>query len=136
MAATAAALARSETTLVVRNPSLSTTTPPKNAASTVGRKLKNTASPVSAGLPVVTRTNHGTASCVTAFPVSEIASPAYSATRGIRLRSGIACGERLGDRSRLPEGPPRQEVDAARGRRRRNHHEEHAVVDHRDEGGA
>ena len=74
IAATAPALARSAATLVVRNPSLSTMTPPKNAASTAGRKLKKTASPVSAALPVVTRTNHGTASRATAFPTSEIAS--------------------------------------------------------------
>ena len=58
--------------LVVRNPSRSTTTPPKNAARTIGRKLKNTASAVSAALPVVVSTNQGIASCATAFPASEI----------------------------------------------------------------
>ena len=45
IAATAAALARSATTLVVRKPSRSTTTPPKKAARTTGRKLKKTARP-------------------------------------------------------------------------------------------
>ena len=62
------ALARSATTLVVRNPSRSTIDPPKNAARTIGRKLKKTASAVSAALPVVVRTNHGIASCATALP--------------------------------------------------------------------
>jgi hypothetical protein len=79
MAATAPALARSATTLVVRKPSRSTMTPPKNAASTVGRKLKKTASPVSVGLSVVTRTNHGIASCATTLPTSEIESATQSA---------------------------------------------------------
>ena len=74
IAATAPALAKTAGTLVVRNPSRSTMTPPKNPARTAGRKLKKTASPVSAGLPVVTSTNHGTASRATAFPTSEIAS--------------------------------------------------------------
>jgi len=49
-------------------------TPPKIPARTMGRKLKKTASPVSAALPVVTRTNHGIASCATTFPTSEIES--------------------------------------------------------------
>ena len=39
--------------LVLRNPSLSTITPPRNPARTTGRKLKNTASAVSHALPVV-----------------------------------------------------------------------------------
>ena len=43
-------------------------------ASTIGRKLKNTARPVSAALPVVVRTNHGIATCATALPDKEIAS--------------------------------------------------------------
>ena len=60
--------------LVLRNPSLSTITPPRNPARTTGRKLKNTASAVSHALPVVVRTNHGIASCATAFPASEIES--------------------------------------------------------------
>ena len=74
IAATAPELARSATTLVALNPSRSTTTPPKNAASTIGRKLKNTARPVSAALPVVVSTNHGIATCATALPDKEIAS--------------------------------------------------------------
>ena len=74
IAATAPALARSATTLVVRNPRRSTMTPPKNAARTMGTKLKKTASAVRVALPVVVRTNHGIASCAAAFPVSEIAS--------------------------------------------------------------
>ncbi|MBA2424559.1 MAG: hypothetical protein H0W35_06595 [Actinobacteria bacterium] len=49
-------------------------TPPKNAARTAGRKLKKTASPVSAGLLVVTSTYQGIASCATALPTSEIES--------------------------------------------------------------
>jgi hypothetical protein len=49
-------------------------TPPKNPASTTGRKLKKTARPVSVGLPVVTRTNHGIASCATTLPTREIES--------------------------------------------------------------
>src|SRR6266540_5486360 len=102
MAATAAALARSATTLVVRKPSRSTITPPKKAASTIGRKLKNTASPVSAGLPVVMSTNHGTASWVTALPLSEIASAAKSENSGMRERSGIGYDERLGGGRGLP----------------------------------
>ena len=74
MAATAPALARSVTTLVVRKPSRSTMTPPKNAAMTIGRKLKNTTRAVSVALPVVVRTNHGIASCATALPGREIES--------------------------------------------------------------
>jgi hypothetical protein len=74
IAATQAELARSATTLVVRKPRRSTITPPKSAARTVGRKLKKTASPVSAALSVVTRTNHGIASCATTFPTSETLS--------------------------------------------------------------
>ena len=62
--------------LVVLKPSRSTMTPPKNAERTIGRKLKNTESPVSAALPVVTSTYQGIASCATAFPESEIASAA------------------------------------------------------------
>ena len=74
IAATAAALARSATTLVVRNPSRSTITPPKNPPMTSGRKLRKTASAVSAALPVVVSTNHGIASCATALPASEMTS--------------------------------------------------------------
>jgi hypothetical protein len=74
IAATAPALARSAMTLVVRKPRRSTITPPKNAASTAGRKLKKTARAVYAALPVVTSTNHGIASCATALPTSEIES--------------------------------------------------------------
>ena len=62
--------------LAFRNPSRSTTTPPRKAESTIGRKLKKTARPVSAGLPVVVSTNHGMANCATAFPETEIASAA------------------------------------------------------------
>ena len=76
IAATVAALARSATTLVVRNPSRSTMTPPKNAARTIGRKLKKTTSAVNVALPVVVNTYQGIASCAAAFPVSEIASAA------------------------------------------------------------
>ncbi len=74
IAATAPALARSATTLVVRNPSRSTITPPKNAARTIGTKLKKTASAVSLALPVVVSTNQGIASCATALPDSETTS--------------------------------------------------------------
>ena len=74
--ATAPALARSATMLVVRNPSRSTTTPPKNAARTIGTKLKKTTSAVSVALPVVVSTYHGIASCATALPVSETTSAA------------------------------------------------------------
>ena len=62
--------------LATRNPSRSTTTPPKNAAITAGRKLKKTARPVSVALPVVVRTYQGIASCATALPASEIVSAA------------------------------------------------------------
>jgi len=62
--------------LVALNPSRSTMTPPKNAASTIGRKLKKTARPVSVALPVVMSTYHGIASWATAFPASEIVSAA------------------------------------------------------------
>ena len=63
-------------------------TPPKNAERTIGRKLKNTERPVSAALPVVTRTYQGIASCATAFPESEIASAVYTAYSGVRLATG------------------------------------------------
>ena len=63
-------------------------TPPKNAERTIGRKLKNTERPVSAALPVVTRTYQGIASCATAYPESEIASAAYTAYSGVRLATG------------------------------------------------
>jgi hypothetical protein len=76
MAATAAELARSATMLDARNPRRSTTTPPKNAASTIGRKLKKTTRAVSVALPVVVRTYHGIAICATALPESEIVSAA------------------------------------------------------------
>ncbi len=76
IAATAAELARSATTLVVRNPSRSTTTPPKNAARTIGTKLKNTTSAVRVALPVSVSTNHGIAIWAIALPESEIASAA------------------------------------------------------------
>jgi len=70
MAATAAELARSATMLVARKPSRSTTTPPKKAASTIGRKLKKTARALRVALPVVASTNHGIAICATALPAS------------------------------------------------------------------
>ena len=49
-------------------------TSPKNVVQNCCRKLKKTASPVSAVLPVVTSTNDGTASNATVFPTSEIVS--------------------------------------------------------------
>jgi hypothetical protein len=71
--------------LVARKPRRSTTTPPKKAASTIGRKLKKTASAVSVALPVVVSTYHGMAICATALPAREIVSATYSACRGVRL---------------------------------------------------
>ena len=79
IAATAAALARSATMLVVRKPTRSTITPPKKVASTIGTKLATTARLVSAALPVVTSTNQGIASWATWLPEREIASATYSA---------------------------------------------------------
>jgi len=57
-----------------RKPRRSTITPPKSPARTIGRKLKKTARPVRAALPVVVSTNHGIAICAAWFPESEIAS--------------------------------------------------------------
>jgi hypothetical protein len=86
MSATATPLARSARTLVRAKPSRSTTAPPRKSAITVGGNVKNAVTPVSAALPVVSRTNQGTATCATTLPVSEMESEAKSAKRGRRDR--------------------------------------------------
>ena len=84
MAATASALATSAATLVRRNPSRSTSAPPKNAEMTTGRNEKNAVNPVSAALPVSSSTSHGIAIRAIVLPVFETASAASSATIGVR----------------------------------------------------
>lgn len=74
IAAIAAPLARSDTTLMRRNPSRSTSVPPKKEATTVASVVKKATMPVSAALPLCSSTNHGIATSASTLPVTLIAS--------------------------------------------------------------
>lgn len=73
ISATVAPLARSAMILMRRCPRRSTSVPPKKPATTEGNAIKNPTSPVLVALPVVTKTNQGTATIVMLFPTRDTA---------------------------------------------------------------
>lgn len=79
MAATEQPLAMSPKMLVRLRPRWSTSAPPSRAPTTVGSMPAKAVRPVRPALPVVSRTNQGMASPVTALPTSETALPASMA---------------------------------------------------------
>lgn len=82
-------LIRSDTTLDGLNPSLSTTDPPNRAAMATAMAVKNSAIPVWEALPVVSRTNQGTAITVSWLPSRDIIFAASSPATGRNRREDI-----------------------------------------------
>ena len=70
-APTATALSASAVTLARRAPTRSTRGPASSWATTYGSISASPTTPISTGLPVVTRTSHGSATRVMQLPVSD-----------------------------------------------------------------
>ena len=84
MATTIPAQIRSASTLARLNPSRSTSGPPSTAASADPIPIAAPVRPILTALPVVTRTNQGTASVVMLFPTEEMTSAPSSEKIGTR----------------------------------------------------
>ncbi len=84
------ARARSETSIVVREPSRWTTTPLGMPSTAIGRISAARTSVILLGEPVVTRTNHGKARYVMRVPSTEIVSAATSADTAVFFTSVAA----------------------------------------------
>src|SRR4029453_18174204 len=84
------ARARSETSIVVREPRRCTTTPLGTPRTAIGRISAARTRLILPGEPVVTRTNHGSARYVIRVPSTEIVSAATSAETAVFLTSVAA----------------------------------------------
>src|SRR5215212_642167 len=80
--ATAIPDTRSEATLAPRAPRRSTTRPAIRLPTTIGAVPANAATPVSAALPVDSRTNHGMATAAIVLPARDTALAATRARSG------------------------------------------------------
>jgi hypothetical protein len=84
MAATVAALAKSVSTLARLKPSRSTRGPPSTAGTTAPTPTAAAVRPTFAALPVVSRTNQGTATMIIMLPTCDTAFAPNSAKIGVR----------------------------------------------------
>jgi hypothetical protein len=82
---TTSTLARSQPMLIRRGPTRSMIGPPSTLSNTSGASSASATRPVLVALPVVVRTNHGSAIIEIRVPVSEIASAVSQPYRGFRV---------------------------------------------------